>query len=57
MKVFEIEDIEGVGILRANNERNCTTCRECIREQKYQKYIQLEKVKNHFECTYIYIDN
>lgn len=47
MNVFDIED----GHLFVKNARNCTSCRECIREDKFESKIKLQKVKNHFEFT------
>jgi hypothetical protein len=49
MKVFDIEDL-GNGEFRAYvaRPRQCTMCRECIREQKWQNKVQLGRVKDHF---------
>lgn len=45
MGVFDIED----GHLMAKNLRNCTTCRECIREEGSK--VKLMKQKEHYEFT------
>jgi NAD-dependent dihydropyrimidine dehydrogenase PreA subunit len=34
------------------NQRNCTMCRECIREDGWDKRIKLLRVKDHFICTF-----
>jgi DNA-directed RNA polymerase I and III subunit RPAC1 len=47
MGVFDIED----GELMVKNARNCTTCRECIRDPKFESRVKLQKVKNVFEFT------
>jgi len=54
MKVFDIEDL-GNGEFRAYvaRPRQCTMCRECIREQKWQNKVQLGRVKDHFICSFI----
>jgi DNA-directed RNA polymerase alpha subunit len=31
------------------NVRNCTTCRECIRPEKFKDIIDLGKIKDRFE--------
>jgi len=47
MKVFDIEDLP---VKRAvvKRPRNCTMCRECIREPEWDKRIKLLRVKDHF---------
>ncbi|CAI5494311.1 unnamed protein product [Closterium sp. Naga37s-1] len=49
MNVFDIEDM-GNGIQRATapRARNCTVCRECIREEGWGDYIQLRRKRDHF---------
>jgi len=37
MNVFDIED----GHLFVKNPRNCTSCRECIRDDKYENLVKL----------------
>lgn len=47
--VFDIEDLgKGKRRARAANPRKCTLCRECVRPEGWDKYIQLRRVKNHF---------
>lgn len=48
MNVFDIEDS---GNLFVKNPRACTTCRECIRHEKYTDKVHLAKMKNQFEFT------
>ncbi|KAM7280453.1 hypothetical protein ACFE04_007587 [Oxalis oulophora] len=54
--VFDIEDV-GNGKKRATvaRPRACTLCRECIREdeggEKFEKLVELRRVKNHFIFT------
>lgn len=48
MKVFDIEDIGRVKTAVVKNQRNCSMCRECIREDEYNKKIKLMRVKDHF---------
>jgi len=48
MKVFDIEDIGGERIARVANPRNCTMCRECIREPGWDKLVKLRRKKDHF---------
>lgn len=51
-KVFDIEDI-GKGRKKAtvSRPRNCTLCRECIREEGWEKLVALRRVKDHFIFT------
>jgi DNA-directed RNA polymerase I and III subunit RPAC1 len=48
MKVYDIEDLGGVKKARVANPRNCTMCRECIREPENQQKIKLSRQKDHF---------
>ena len=50
MGVFDIEDL-GKGKTRATvaNQSACTTCRECIRHQKFADKVDLGKKKDVFE--------
>jgi DNA-directed RNA polymerase I and III subunit RPAC1 len=50
MKVYDIEDLGGVKKARVANPRNCTMCRECIREPENQQKIKLSRQKDHFIC-------
>ncbi|KAL9650289.1 hypothetical protein ABK040_014943 [Willaertia magna] len=45
MNVFDIEDNGSVTVARP---LNCTMCRECIREDDWDKRIQLSRLKDHF---------
>lgn len=47
MGVFDIEDIGGKATV--GNQRACTTCRECIRHDKFSEKIDLGKKKDVFE--------
>ncbi|MCD7459865.1 DNA-directed RNA polymerase protein, partial [Datura stramonium] len=52
VKVFDIEDI-GKGKKRATvaRPRVCTLCRECIREEGWDKNVAVRRVNNHFIFT------
>ncbi|XP_016464781.1 uncharacterized protein LOC107787692 [Nicotiana tabacum] len=52
VKVFDIEDI-GKGKKRATvaRPRACTLCRECIREEGWDKNVAVRRVKDHFIFT------
>lgn len=45
MKVFDVAN--GKAIVK--NSRKCTTCRECIRNQKFKSLVNLGKVSDHYE--------
>jgi len=47
MKVFDIEDLP-VKQAIVKRPRNCTMCRECIREPEWDRRIKLLRVKDHF---------
>eukprot|EP00455_Lapot_gusevi_P012106 TRINITY_DN1567_c0_g2_i1.p1 TRINITY_DN1567_c0_g2~~TRINITY_DN1567_c0_g2_i1.p1 ORF type:complete len:386 (+),score=87.13 TRINITY_DN1567_c0_g2_i1:96-1160(+) len=49
MQVFDIEDL-GNGQRRASvaRPRNCSMCRECIREPEWEQRIKLRRVRDHF---------
>ncbi|KAI3892671.1 hypothetical protein MKX03_005105 [Papaver bracteatum] len=51
-KVFDIEDL-GNGKKKATvaRPRSCTLCRECIREENWEKRVSLRRVKDHFIFT------
>ncbi|KAI3970409.1 hypothetical protein MKX01_024056 [Papaver californicum] len=51
-KVFDIEDL-GKGKMKATvaRPRSCTLCRECIREENWEKRVSLRRVKDHFIFT------
>lgn len=57
MKVFDIEDMQAV----VARPRDCTMCRECIREDPFRQKVSLTRRFDHFVCTcfiyYIYIDH
>jgi DNA-directed RNA polymerase I and III subunit RPAC1 len=48
--VFDIEDL-GNGKCKATvaDARKCTTCRECIRHDKFKDVVDLGKIKDRFE--------
>lgn len=59
MKVFDIEDgnkrvffyvgnIKGHAVVA--RPRDCTMCRECIREPEWEKRVQLNRIKDHYIC-------
>jgi len=48
MKVFDIEDLGDVQKARVANPRNCTMCRECIREPGWEKLVKLRRKKDHY---------
>ncbi len=53
MNVFDIEDIgngNGPELVTAR-PRNCTMCRECVREPRHEKKVKLRRVRDHFICT------
>ncbi|KAF5728477.1 RNA polymerase I subunit 43 isoform 1 [Tripterygium wilfordii] len=52
VNVFDIEDF-GNGKKKATvaRPRQCTLCRECIREAKWEKHVALRRVKDHFIFT------
>lgn len=47
--VFDIEDL-GDGSKRAvvRNPRECTVCHECIRDEGWEEFVELRRVKEHF---------
>jgi DNA-directed RNA polymerase I and III subunit RPAC1 len=49
--VFDIEDFGKECKAVVRNPRNCTTCRECIRQPEYN--IELSKVDDHYECNIV----
>lgn len=48
--VFDIEDL-GKGNCKAvvADARKCTTCRECIRPEKFRETVDIGKIKDRFE--------
>lgn len=50
MGVFDIEDL-GKGKMRSKvaNSDKCTTCRECLRHEKFASKIDVGKLKDVFE--------
>lgn len=48
MGVFDIEDL-GKAVVK--NSEKCTTCRECIRPEKFANRVSLGKHKDIFEFT------
>jgi DNA-directed RNA polymerase I and III subunit RPAC1 len=53
MNVFDIEDMGG-GKTKAvvARERDCSVCRECVREEEWKDRVKLERKVNHFICEY-----
>lgn len=52
MGVFDIEDLgNGNKGLTVANVRACTMCRECIRDDKFNKVVELGKKRNHYIFT------
>ncbi len=50
MGVFDIEDIGKKGTNAVvKNSRNCTTCRECVRHEKFASRVEVAKIKDKFE--------
>ncbi len=37
------------GVSEVGNVRNCTSCRECIRQEKFKDLIELGKIADHYE--------
>ena len=53
--VFDIENIEGAKPAVPTRPRDCTLCRECIREPEWADRVQLRRIRNHFICGSISI--
>lgn len=53
--IFFIYELAAAGRKRATvaRPRACTLCRECIREDGWEKYVALRRVKDHFICKYV----
>jgi DNA-directed RNA polymerase I and III subunit RPAC1 len=51
MGVFDIEDIGGVPTAYVANPRNCSLCRECIRDVAWRNAVSINRVKDHFIFT------
>ncbi|KAL3508348.1 hypothetical protein ACH5RR_027749 [Cinchona calisaya] len=52
VKVFDIEDIcKGVKRAAVARPRDCTLCRECIRGDDWEKFVALQRIKDHFIFT------
>lgn len=49
MGVFDIEDIGKVKRAVVKDSEKCTTCRECIRHDKFADKVDLGKLKDTFE--------
>lgn len=50
MGVFDIEDS---GKLFVKDSKKCTMCRECIRHDEFKHDIEINKLKNQYECKHI----
>ena len=48
MDVFDIEDVGGVATARAARPRNCSMCRECIRQPGWDEKVKLLRERDHF---------
>jgi len=48
MGVFDIEDIGGTRTARVAYPRNCSMCRECVRDEEWSDRIKLRRVRDHF---------
>jgi DNA-directed RNA polymerase I and III subunit RPAC1 len=53
--VYDIEDMGEYTRAFVKEPRNCTTCRECIRPDKFKDIIELKKIKDHYECNILNI--
>lgn len=51
MKVFDIEDIEGVPTAVVARPRDCSMCRECIRGEGWTESVRLLRKADHFIFT------
>lgn len=53
MDVFDIEDLgDGIGPRAVTaRPRNCTMCRECIRDPEHEQKIKLRRVRDHYIFT------
>ena len=49
MGVFDIEDIGKKQVAIVKNSLACTTCRECVRHEKFADKVDLGKIKDSFE--------
>jgi hypothetical protein len=49
MKVFDLEDLAGSGVRAiVARPRNCSMCRECVREDPWPSLIKLRRDRRHF---------
>jgi len=48
MNVFDIEDVGGIQSAKVSRPRNCTMCRECIRQDGWNEKIKLRRKADHF---------
>ena len=51
MQVFDIEDIEFHQTAVVKRPRDCTMCRECIRNEGWENRVNLKRAANHFIFT------
>ena len=49
MGVFDIEDVGKTKKAVVGDMRKCTTCRECVRHEKFENKVDVGKLKDHFE--------
>ena len=51
MQVFDIEDVRGVPTAKVSRPRDCTMCRECIRNEGWSERVELKRKADHFIFT------
>ena len=51
MSVFDIEDAGGERAARVSRPRNCSMCRECVRQPEWAELVKLNRVRDHFIFT------
>lgn len=48
MNVFDIEDLEGVPTAKVARPRDCSMCRECIRQDGWSDKVKLRRKADHY---------
>ena len=51
MGVFDIEELGGAARAVVKKPRNCSLCRECVRDPKWRGDVAIQRVKDHFIFT------